>query len=196
MRFLRKLYDWVLGWAYSPYSTPALFLLAFSESSFFPVPPDVLLIPLGLSKPKKSFYYATISSIGSILGGAFGYLIGLFLMNSVGIPILKAYGLMEKYQYVSQLYNQYNALAVSVAGFTPLPYKLFTIAAGACRINFPVFIIASALSRSARFFLVSALVYAFGERARAFIDRYFNWLALAFGILLVGGFLVVKFAIK
>ncbi len=196
MRFLRKLYDWVLGWAYSPYSTPALFLLAFSESSFFPVPPDVLLIPLGLSKPKKSFYYATVSSIGSILGGAFGYLIGLFLMNSVGIPILKAYGLMEKYQYVSQLYNQYNALAVSVAGFTPLPYKLFTIAAGACRINFPVFIIASALSRSARFFLVSALVYAFGERARAFIDRYFNWLALAFGILLVGGFLVIKFAIK
>ncbi len=196
MRFLRKLYDWVLGWAYSPYSVPALFLLAFSESSFFPVPPDVLLIPLGLSKPRKSFYYAAISSIGSIIGGAFGYLIGLFLMNSVGIPILKAYGLMEKYQYVSALYNQYNALAVSVAGFTPLPYKLFTIAAGACRINFIVFIIASALSRSARFFLVSALVYAFGERARLFIDRYFNWLALAFGILLVGGFLVVKFAIK
>ncbi len=196
MRFLRKLYDWVLSWAYSPYSTPALFLLAFSESSFFPVPPDVLLIPLGLSKPRKSFYYATVSSIGSVIGGAFGYLIGVFLMNSVGIPILKAYGLMDKYHYVSGLYNQYNALAVSVAGFTPLPYKLFTIAAGACRINFLVFIIASALSRSARFFLVSALVYAFGERAKTFIDRYFNWLALAFGILLVGGFLVVKFALK
>ncbi len=196
MKILRKLYDWVLGWAYTPYASPALLFLAFSESSFFPVPPDVLLIPLGLSKPKKAFYYATLSSLGSVIGGAFGYLIGLFLMNSVGFPILKAYGLMDKYNYVSALYNQYNALAVGIAGFTPIPYKLFTIAAGACKINFIIFLIASAASRSARFFLVSALVYFFGERARVFIDKYFNWLAIAFGILLVGGFIAVKFAIK
>ncbi len=196
MKFLRKLYDWVLSWAYTPYGSPALFFLAFSESSFFPVPPDVLLIPLGLSKPKKALHYAALSSLGSVIGGAFGYLIGFFLMNSVGIPILRAYGLMEKYHYVSALYNQYNALAVGIAGFTPIPYKLFTIAAGACKINFVVFLIASAASRSARFFLVSALVYFFGERARAFIDKYFNWLALAFGILLIGGFVAVKFALK
>ncbi len=196
MKFLKKLYDWVLGWANTPYGGPALFFLAFSESSFFPIPPDVLLIPLGLSRPRKAFYYAALSSVGSVLGGIFGYLIGLFLMDSVGMPILRAYGLMEKYNYVSALYNQYNALAVGIAGFTPLPYKLFTIAAGACKINFPVFLMASAVSRSARFFLVSTLVYFFGERARAFIDKYFNWLAIAFALLLIGGFIAVKIALK
>lgn len=196
MKWLRKLYNWVLSWADTPYGEPVLFLNAFAESSFFPVPPDALLIALALSKPKRSFRYALVSSIGSVLGGAFGYLIGLLLLDSVGMPILKAYGLMDKYNHVSALYNQYNALAVGLAGFTPLPYKLFTIAAGACKINFLVFIIASFVSRSARFFFVSALLYFFGEKARDFIDKYFNWLALAFGILLVGGFIVLKFAVK
>jgi len=196
MKWLRKLYNWELSWADTPYGEPVLFLNAFAESSFFPVPPDALLIALALSKPKRSFRYASVSSIGSVLGGAFGYLIGLLLLDSVGMPILKAYGLMDKYNYVSALYNQYNALAVGLAGFTPLPYKLFTIAAGACKINFLVFIIASFVSRSARFFFVSALLYFFGEKARDFIDKYFNWLALAFGILLVGGFIVLKFAVK
>ncbi len=196
MKWLKKLYNWVLGWADTPYGTPALFILAFAESSFFPVPPDVLLIPLDLSKPKKSFYYASISSIGSVIGGSFGYLIGFLLLDSIGMPIIKAYGLLEKYKYVSALYNQYNAIAVGIAGFTPLPYKLFTIAAGACKIDFLIFIIASFFSRSARFFIVSALLFVFGERAKGFIERHFNFLAFAFGVLLVGGFLVIKFAVK
>ncbi len=196
MGWLKKLYNWVLSWADTPYGEPALFINAFAESSFFPVPPDALLIALSLSRPKRAFRYATISSIGSVVGGAFGYLIGYILLDSVGMPILKAYGLVEKYQHVSALYNQYNALAVGIAGFTPIPYKLFTIAAGACRINFVIFLLASFVSRSARFFLVSTLLYIFGERAREFIDRYFNWLALAFGVLLVGGFIVLKFAVK
>lgn len=196
MKWLRKLYDWVLSWADTPYAEPALFLLAFSESSFFPVPPDVLQIALSFSKPRRSYIYAFISAVGSVIGGAFGYLIGWKLFDAIGVKILQAYGLMEKYYYVSDLYNRYSALAVGIAGFTPIPYKLFTIAAGACKISFITFIIASAVSRSARFFLVATLFYLFGERVKVFIDRYFNLLTVIFALLLVGGFIVVKFVIK
>lgn len=196
MKWLRKLYDWVLSWAETPYANPALFLLAFSESSFFPIPPDALQIALSFSKPKSSYQYATISAVGSVLGGAFGYFIGWQLFEAIGVKILTAYGLMEKYNYVSALYNQYNALAVGIAGFTPIPYKLFTIAAGACKINFLIFIIASAVSRSLRFFLVATLFYFFGEKVKFFIEKYFNLLTIIFAVLLVGGFLIVKFVIK
>lgn len=189
---IRKLYDWVLSWAYSPYSTPALLVLAFCESSFFPVPPDVLQIALALSKPEMSFYYAFISSAGSVIGGAFGYFIGYQFMEIIGFKIINFYHLMEQYNYVGEIYNKYNAIAVGIAGFTPVPYKLFTIAAGAFKINFWIFIIASLISRSARFFLVSTLIYFYGERIRTFIEKYLNILTLLFGILLIGGFLLLK----
>jgi membrane protein YqaA with SNARE-associated domain len=190
---VRRLYNWVLNWAHTPYGTPALFVLAFTESSFFPIPPDVLLIALAIALPKRGFFYATISSVGSVIGGAFGYLIGLYFMEALGYNIISLYGLTEKYHYIQQLYRDYDALAVGVAGFTPIPYKVFTIAAGAFEINFWVFLLASAASRSARFFLLGVIIYLYGEGIRDFIDRYFNLLTIIFAVLLVLGFVLLSF---
>jgi len=189
---LKKLYNWVLHWAETPYGTWALFVLAFTESSFFPVPPDVLLIALAISIPKKSFKFALVCSAGSVLGGGFGYLLGFKFMEFIGQPIIEFYGVTDKYDYIQQLYNKYDAWAVAVAGFTPIPYKVFTIAAGACKIDLSVFFIASILSRSARFFAVGGLIYIFGSHIKPFIDRYFNILAIIFIVLLILGFLVLK----
>ncbi len=190
---LRRLYSWVLHWAETPYGTWALFLLAFCESSFFPIPPDVLLIALAVSIPKKSFKYALVCTAGSLIGGCLGYLIGWQLMASVGEKIIQFYGLTHKMQYIKDLYMQYDAWAIGIAGFTPIPYKVFTISAGAFDINFTVFVIASAVSRAARFFLVGWLIYIFGPKIKAFIDKYFNILAIAFVVLLVAGFALIKF---
>ena len=195
MNWLRKLYDWVLGWAETPYAVPALFLLAFTESSFFPIPPDVLLIALAISQPRKAFYYATICSVGSVLGGMLGYLIGYQFMEAIGNRIIQIYGFWDQWAYVGELYREYAAWAVGVAGFTPIPYKVFTIAAGAFKIDFPTFVLASAISRSARFFLVGLLIYWFGPPIRAFIDKYFNILAIVFVVLLIGGFVLIKYVI-
>ena len=190
---LRRLYDWVLHWAETPYGSWALFLLAFAESSFFPVPPDVLLIALAISIPAKAFRYALICALGSLLGGVAGYVIGYQFMDLVGFRIVDFYGFAEQYHAVGDLYNRYNAWAVGIAGFTPIPYKVFTISAGAFKINFVIFLIASAISRSARFFLVGWLIYKFGPGIRMFIDRYFNILAFVFVALLIGGFILIKY---
>jgi membrane protein YqaA with SNARE-associated domain len=190
---LRRLYDWVLHWAATPYGTWALLLLAFTESSFFPIPPDVLLIAMGVARPDRSFRYALVCSIGSIAGGALGYLIGWQFMASLGSRIVDFYGFTEQVAYIETLYNTYDAWAVAVAGFTPIPYKVFTIAAGMFKINFTVFILASMASRSARFFLVGGLIYWFGARIQRFIDRYFNLLSITFTLLLVGGFILIKY---
>ena len=190
---LRRLYDWVLHWAETPYGTWALFLLAFCESSFFPVPPDILLIALAVAIPIKALKYALICSAGSVLGGCFGYLIGWQFMTSVGKGIINFYGFSQKFDYVKSLFMNYDAWAIGIAGFTPIPYKVFTIAAGAFNINFSVFVIASMVSRSARFFLVGGLIYIFGSAIQAFIDKYFNLLAVAFTVLLLAGFVIIKY---
>jgi len=190
---LRRLYDWVLHWAETPYGTWALFLLAFCESSFFPIPPDILLIALAVAIPKKSFKYALVCSAGSVLGGCLGYLIGWQFMAGIGEKIIAFYGLTQKIEYIKDLYINYDAWAIGIAGFTPIPYKVFTISAGAFNISFPVFIIASTISRSARFFLVGSLIYIFGPRIQTFIDKYFNILAVAFMVLLVAGFVIIKY---
>lgn len=190
---LRRLYDWVLHWAETPYGTWALFLLSFCESSFFPIPPDVLLIALAVGIPKKSFKYALICSVGSVLGGCLGYLIGWQFMAGIGEKIIALYGLTQKVEYIKDLYTNYDAWAIGIAGFTPIPYKVFTISAGAFNINFSVFIIASTISRSARFFLVGSFIYIFGPRIQTFIDKYFNILAVAFMVLLVAGFVIIKY---
>ena len=189
---LRRLYDWVQHFAETPYGSWALFLLAFAESSFFPVPPDILLIALAVSIPSKAFRYALICSVGSVLGGIFGYVIGYQFMEFVGFGILNFYGLTDKYESVAELYNRYNAWAVGIAGFTPIPYKVFTISAGAFKINFGVFLLASIVSRSARFFIVAGLIYVFGAQIRAFIEKYFNILAVIFVLLLIGGFILIS----
>jgi membrane protein YqaA with SNARE-associated domain len=190
---LRRFYDWVLHWAETPYGAWALFLLAFSESSFFPIPPDILLIALSVAIYQKSFKYALICSVGSVLGGCFGYLIGWQFMTSIGEKIISLYGLNQKVEYIQKLYMTYDAWAIGIAGFTPIPYKVFTIAAGAFEIDFSVFIVASLVSRSARFFLVAGLIYVFGPKIKSFIDRYFDILAVAFTVLLVAGFIVIKY---
>lgn len=192
LSWIRQIYDKSLLWVQSPSGIWALFLIAVAESSFFPIPPDVFLMVLCIAVPPKSFRYAAICAAGSVLGGVIGYGLGMGFMDTIGAKILEWYGLHDKYQVVQDLYMKYDALAVGAAGFTPLPYKLFTITAGAFKINFVTFTLVSLVSRSARFFLVAALIYKFGAPVRHFIERYFNILTILFFILLIGGFLVIK----
>ena len=188
---VKSLYDWMLHWAETPYGSWALGLLAFAESSFFPLPPDPLLIALALGAPEKALWFALICSVGSVLGGTAGYLIGWQLMESVGWPILELYNAQGKFADVQHRFLEYGGWAVAIAGFTPIPYKVFTIASGATQLSFPIFVIASVLSRSLRFFLVSGLIYYFGPTIKAFIDKYFNILTIVFAALVLIGFLVI-----
>ena len=192
MLFIRKLYDWVLQWATTPYALPVLFIIAFVESSFFPIPPDILLIAMVVASPIGWFRFAFVCSVGSVLGGMFGYLIGYQFMDLIGTRIVAFYHFQEKWGKIGLLYDKYNAWAVAAAGFTPLPYKVFTLSAGAFKINFPTFVLASALSRSARFFLVAALMYKFGPPFKILIEKYFNIFTIVFMVLLVLGFFILK----
>ncbi|MEE9166543.1 MAG: VTT domain-containing protein [Candidatus Neomarinimicrobiota bacterium] len=191
-RWLRRLYDWVLHWAETPYAVPALIILAVAESSFFPVPADVLLIALAVSIPRRSFEYAAYTSLFSVLGGVGGYVIGLKFMALVGSPIIELYGYQAQFESLSGIFHRYNFIAVLTAAMTPIPYKVFTITAGAVEADFVEFVVASAVGRSLRFFAVGALIYFLGERVKEFIEKYFNILAVAFATLLLGGFVVVK----
>jgi membrane protein YqaA with SNARE-associated domain len=193
MGILRQLYERSLIWVQTPYGVWALFWLAVAESSFFPIPPDIFLIVLCIAMPRKSFRYAAICAAGSVLGGAIGYGLGFGFMDTVGYRILTWYGLTTEYETAQALYREYDAWAVGAAGFTPLPYKLFTITAGAFKVDFTTFIAASLVSRSARFLLVAAFIYHFGAPVRHFMERYFNLLTILFLVLLVGGFALIKF---
>ncbi len=190
---MQRLYAFCMELLESPYGMYVLFVIAFAESSFFPLPPDVFLIALCIASPKKSFKYAAVCSVGSTLGGALGYGLGLWAMDSIGQPIVAWYGLAEKYDQVQYLYQKYDALAIFAAGFTPLPYKLFTITAGAFQINFAIFMGVSLLSRSARFFLVATCLYFFGAPVKRYIEKYFNILSILFCVLLVAGFVLIKY---
>lgn len=190
---IRVTYEWVLSWADRPGGVWALAGIAFAESSFFPIPPDILLIPLCLSAPKRAFWYAGLCTAASVLGGMAGYTIGLLFFESVGGGIIELYGLDGLFSRVGDLYAQYAAWFVAAAGFTPIPYKVFTIAAGFFEVNFPIFVVASIVGRGGRFFLVAGLLRWFGEPMKDFIDRYFNWLTVALAVLFVGGFVVIKF---
>ncbi len=193
MRWVRRLYDWVLEFEKSRHAGLALFMLAFAESSFFPVPPDVLLMALSLSAPAKALRYALICSIGSVAGGVAGYAIGYFLWTEVK-GFCFAYIFSEYvFDRVAAMYRDNAFLAVFTAGFTPIPYKVFTITAGVFEISPVTFVVASLMSRSARFFLVAGLLKYLGQPVRIFIDRHFNWLSLVFMALLIAGFTVVKY---
>ena len=189
---LKRLYDWVMGWSESRFGTPALFLLALAESSFFPIPPDVLLMALAISAPRRALFYALVCSVGSVIGGMIGYLIGMEFYELAGRRIIEFYGVTEQFDYVGSRYQENAFAAVAIAGFTPIPYKVFTIAAGVFQIPFAVLVSASAVGRSARFFLVGGAIRLFGPAIRSFIERYFNILSIAFVVLLVLGFAVVK----
>ena len=195
MKIFRRLYEWVLSWAKTPYGVPALGLLAFAEASFFPVPPDVLLMALALAMPWKSYRFALIATIGSIAGGALGYMIGWGLWDTVGpyfyqyVPGMTVAG----FEQVGSLFDLYGFWIIFAAGFTPIPYKIFTISAGVFGVNFPVFLVASLVGRSLRFFVVAALFYYFGRPAREFIEKYFNLLSILLLIAMIGVILLFKF---
>ena len=202
MKQLRKLYDWMLHWAETPYGAIALFVLAFAEASFFPIPPDALLIALVLGARKKAFKFASISTVGSVTGALLGYAIGYFIWWSANgefssfavfffdnIP-----GFTDQIFFnVQDLYEEWNFWIIFTAGFTPIPYKVFTITAGAFDINIIMFIVASIISRAGRFFLVAFLIWKFGDQIKSFIDKYFNLLAILFTVLLIGGFVAIKY---
>ena len=190
---LHRLYHWVLGWADRPGGTWALFGIAFAESSFFPIPPDVLLIPLALGNVRRSLWFALVCTAGSVAGAMLGYFIGSSLFASIGQPIIELYHGMDHYNELGQLFEDNLLVTLGTAGFTPIPFKVFTIAAGAFGVSFPAFVAISALSRGARFFLVAGLIRLFGEPIRVFIEKYFNLLTIAFVVLLVLGFVAISF---
>ena len=204
MSILKKTYDWVLSWSESRWGTLALFILAFAESSFFPIPPDVLLIALCLGCATKAFRYATVCTVGSLIGAITGYAIGYFLWQTPSgeftsiadffFRVIPGFTI-EEYEKISRLYNRYNFWVVFTAGFSPVPYKLITITAGVFRLDVPVFMLASVISRGLRFFLIGWLIWKFGAPIKTFIDKYFNWLALGFTVLLIGGFIAIKYVL-
>jgi membrane protein YqaA with SNARE-associated domain len=202
MKWIRNLYDWVLHWAETPYGPIALFAIAFAEASFFPIPPDPLLIALVLGVRQKAFRFAMICTLASVCGGMLGYAIGyfawwggdgnfsplanFFLNNIPGFTV-------KNFLKVQELYQNWDFWVVFTAGFTPLPYKVFTISGGAFVINFPMFMLASIISRAGRFYLVAFLIWKFGPQIKDFIEKYFNWLAIAFTVLLIGSFVLIKY---
>ncbi|MFR9552681.1 MAG: VTT domain-containing protein [Rikenellaceae bacterium] len=197
---MKKLYEWMLSWGNSKYGWLALFLFAFAESSFFPIPPDVLLIALCLGAPSKSFKFAAVCTLGSVCGAIAGYSLGYFLwQNSAGEYTAIANWFYahvfseQSFVRVEELYNTYNFWIVFTAGFTPIPYKVITVSAGLFNVDFVMFLIASIVSRGARFFIVSGMIWKFGAPIKGFIDKYFNLLALAFTVLLIGGFVLIKY---
>ena len=198
---IKRLYDWVLTWGDSRWGALALFLLALAEASFFPIPPDVLLIALCVGATSRSFRFGAICLVGSILGAVIGYFIGFFLWQNAAGEYTALANLffehvfsVESFQSVGALYEKYNFWIVFTAGFTPLPYKLFTISGGLFHINFVMFLLASIVSRGLRFFLIAALIWKFGAPIKQFVDKYFNLLAILFTVLLVGSFfLLAKF---
>lgn len=190
---IKRLYNWVLSWSESRWGWVALLFIALFEASWFPLPPDILLIALCLGATAKSFRFATICLIGSVVGAALGYGIGHFLwITPDGDPTALASLFyeyvfsIEKFQNVGSLYDRFNFWIIFTAGFTPLPFKLFTIAGGMFDINFVMFIIASIIARGMRFFLIAGLIWKFGAPIKVFIDKYFNLLASLFAVLLIG----------
>lgn len=190
--YLRRLYYWVLSWSDSPYGLSALAVISFAESSFFPIPPDVLQIALSVARPARSFLFAAISTVSSVAGGVVGWAIGWALWSFLA-PFFFQFvpGFTEeKFQYVEELYQSHAGWAIFSAAFTPIPFKIFTIAAGVCSVPVFILVLASALGRGGRFFLVALVMRLFGEQARDFLNTYLEWITLAFGVLIIGGFII------
>jgi membrane protein YqaA with SNARE-associated domain len=191
---LRSTYDWTMRLSASPNAVWLLSVIAFAESSVFPVPVDLLLIPMILAARERAWRLAAICTIASVLGGFFGYLIGFALFDTIGEPIIAFYGFDETFQRFTDRYNELGAWIVAVFGVTPFPYKVITIASGVTQLDPFVFGIASVGSRGLRFFLVAALIWYFGPPIRTFVEKYLGWVALGFLLLLIGGFVLIKFA--
>jgi membrane protein YqaA with SNARE-associated domain len=192
---LKRLYSWVLHWADTPYGLPALCVLAFVESSFFPIPPDVLLIALCIGAPRKAFKFVFWAALFSVLGGVLGYYIGYAFYEEVGKRIIDFFHYQEQFDKVKALYGEYGFLAIVTAGFTPIPYKVFTIAAGVCHdtVSLLTLVSASIVGRTGRFALVGAAIFYLGPKIKPLLDKYLEWFCLAFMVLLIGSFVVLKY---
>ena len=184
---------WMESFAEKPFAMGFLFIMAFAESSFFPLPPDILLIAIAVAAPKKSLRAAFWCSVGSVFGGILGYYIGYGLMETVGNSIINFYHGQEAWAIFLENYKLYGNWFLAAASFTPIPYKISTIASGAAHMDLITFILISSLGRAGRFFIVGGLIYIFGPKVKIYIDKYFDKLSIAFVILLVGGFFVIKY---
>jgi len=190
--WMKALYNWTMHLMSGKGAIIALCILSFAESSFFPIPPDILMIPLILKQRNKAFQIAFLCTLFSVIGGAFGYLIGRVLYDAAAVPFLNYFGWMDEFNVVRQAYVRYGAWIVLGAGITPFPYKLVTIASGVMEMNFGLFMLISAIGRGLRFFLVAGALYKWGESIRHFIERNLSWLSILFFLLLFGAFYLVK----
>ena len=193
MNFLKRTYNWTLEKAQHKNAKWYLSLISFAESSFFPIPPDILLIPMALASKAKAIFYAFICTFFSVLGGILGYAIGYFFFNSVGIYIVELYHLENSFSVFEDYYKEFGILIVLGAGITPFPYKFITIASGVFGLNIFLFIVVSIIGRGLRFYLIAILLYFFGEKIKLIIDKYFNILTIVFFILLVGSVFIIRF---
>ncbi|MES2445177.1 MAG: YqaA family protein [Pseudomonadota bacterium] len=189
----RALYDWVLRMAHHRHALPALAGVSFAESSFFPIPPDAMLIPMVLARRDQAYRIALVCTIASVIGGMFGYAIGMFLMEGIGQWLVNLYHMQEKVAQFKTSYNEYGAWIILLKGLTPIPFKLVTIASGIAKFPFWQFVLLAAITRGFRFFLVAFLLKRYGEPVQAFIEERLNWFAWGFLALLVGGFVAVAY---
>lgn len=190
---LRRLYDWTLALANSPYALWALAFVAFIESSVFPIPPDLLMIPMIIAAPRRAFLIAAVATVSSVLGGMLGYAIGMFAMDTIGAPVLEALGKTDSVAEFSTRFNGVGFWAVLIAGLTPFPYKVITIMSGATAMPLGTFVITSILARALRFFIIASLLWKFGAPIRDFIERRLGLVFVLFCVLLVVGFFLVRY---
>jgi|TARA_R100000501_G_scaffold17911_1_gene34609 membrane protein YqaA with SNARE-associated domain len=190
---LRRLYHWTLAKAAHPLAERWLALISFMESSFFPIPPDILLAPMALSRPHRAIRFALIATLSSVAGAALGWVIGASFFQTVGVWLLDVYGVRDQFATISAEFNKRGVMIVLLAGFTPIPFKVITIASGATGLSIYTMLAASLVARGARFFLLAGLLKYFGEPMKALLDRHFGLITMALGILFVGGFLAVRF---
>jgi membrane protein YqaA with SNARE-associated domain len=190
---LRRLYDWIIALSGSPRAMPALAAVSFAESSFFPIPPDAMIVPMVLAQPKMAWRIAAVATAASVIGGLFGYAIGYFLYETVGQWLFAIYGRQDALEWFRAQYNEYGLWVILVKGATPIPYKIVTIASGVAQFDLGIFILASIATRGARFFLLAALLRLYGEPIREFIERRLTLVTTAFVILIVGGFVALRY---
>ena len=192
MNILRNLYNWTLDKASHKKASWFLVLISFAESSFFPIPPDILLIPMILTKRLKAWFYALICTLSSVAGGLAGYAIGIFFYATIGSAIVEIYGLSDSFNLFEDYYNQYGIWIVLGGGFTPFPFKFITIASGVFNLDIFLFVIVAIIARGLRFYLIATLLFIFGNAIKNLIDKYFNLLVSLFFILLIGSILIIK----
>jgi membrane protein YqaA with SNARE-associated domain len=190
---LRRLYDWTMSQAAGPHATRALAVVSFLESSIFPIPPDAMLVPMVLAQPHRAWRIALVATVASVVGGLAGYAIGFFLFETLGAWIIEVYGLGDKFADFQRTWNEWGVWIIMIKGLTPIPYKLVTIASGLAAFSLPVFIVASVVTRGARFFLVAALLRYFGTPIRTFIEDRLTLVTTSFAAMIVLGFVVLRY---